>query len=142
MISDNVADRSKHTTSGIPSVKTILRILLRPSDISDDDRCREVRGWLSMECRESYTSVDVDIECCRSRWVAGYKRREESDYFKCKCKRRQQQQQIHRDLEWEPARFLFPLVLSLLLFLRLVLCSSFYTSRSLTYPSRMSTPSR
>lgn len=68
-----------------------------------------------MECRESYISVDVDIECCRSRRVPGYKRGEESDYFKCKCKRRQQQQ-IHRDLEWEPARFIFPLVLSLLLF--------------------------
>lgn len=84
-----------------------------------------------MECRESYISVDVDIECCRSRRVPGYKRGEESDYFKCKCKRRQQQQ-IHRDLEWEPARFIFPLVLSLLLFLRLVHCSSFYTSPSLT----------
>lgn len=36
-----------------------------------------------MECRESYISVDVDIECCRSRRVAGYKRGEESGYFKC-----------------------------------------------------------
>lgn len=76
-----MADRLEHTTSGIPSVKIILRILLRPSDISDDDRCREMRGGLSMERRESYISVDVDIECCRSRQFAAYEKGEENDYF-------------------------------------------------------------
>lgn len=47
-----------------------------------------MRAGLSMECREPYISVDVDIECCRNRQFAGYKRREESDYPEWRCKRR------------------------------------------------------
>jgi hypothetical protein len=44
------------TTSGIPSVSTILRILLNPSDISEEDRCRELWGF-SRPTRCSYTSA-------------------------------------------------------------------------------------